>query len=62
MGNDTSTPIDQHTRQLLEEYDHLSNTQDKRLGEVRLFQHKLTRQLVALKELKAGSKEELAHF
>ena len=61
MGNETSK-TDMRTKKLLLEYDMLRKAQDARLGAIKIFQHKLTKNLIAQKEFKANNKDEITTY
>jgi hypothetical protein len=62
MGNDTSIGNDLRNKKILQDYQMLNKQPDPRVGDIVIYQHKFTKQLIALKEFKANNKQEVTSY
>ena len=62
MGGEASQNQKISERNIAEDYRIVRKVTDSRLGEVTIFQHKTTDELVGFKDLKANSNEEIEQY
>ncbi len=62
MGNNASYENDPRNEKMLQDYKMIKKVTDQRVGDIQIYEHKITKQLIAKKEFKANNKQEVTSY